>query len=45
MLTSHMAFLTREALENIADTTLQTIGEYEQGRRGRALTHAVTGPA
>jgi hypothetical protein len=34
MITSHQAFLTREALRNIAETTLGSIAEYEQGRRG-----------
>ena len=41
MVTSHMAFLTHEALANIADTTLGNIAEYEAGRRGGALTNAV----
>lgn len=41
MVTSHMAFLTREALGNIAKTTFGNIGEYESGKRGKELTYAV----
>jgi len=41
VVTSHQAFLTNEALANIADTTLANIAEYEQGRRGAELTNAV----
>ena len=41
VITSHQAFLTREALANIADTTLANLGEFEQGRRGKDLTNAV----
>lgn len=32
MITSHQAFLTQEALSNIAETTLQSISDFEQGR-------------
>lgn len=32
LLTSHQAFLTQEALSNIAQTTLQNISDFEQGR-------------
>lgn len=32
LMTSHQAFLTEEALENIATTTLQNISAFEQGR-------------
>jgi D-lactate dehydrogenase len=32
VITSHQAFLTREALQNIASTTLQNITDFEQGR-------------
>src|SRR5262249_42677290 len=39
--TSHQAFLTREALRNIADTTLASISEFESGKRGADLTHAL----
>ena len=38
---SHQAYLTHEALANIADTTLANIAEYSQGKRGADLTHAV----
>jgi D-lactate dehydrogenase len=41
VVTSHQAFLTREAMANIADTTLANIEEYAAGRRGAELTHAV----
>jgi D-lactate dehydrogenase len=41
MVTSHMAFLTSEALANIADTTFDGIAEYQAGKRGAALTNAV----
>jgi D-lactate dehydrogenase len=45
VVTSHQAFLTREALETIAATTLESLAEYQAGRRGADLTHAVpTGP-
>ncbi len=42
LVTSHQAFLTREALANIADTTLQNIREFESGKRLRELTHSVS---
>jgi len=41
LITSHQAFLTREALINIADTTFENIREYELGKRGRELTNGV----
>jgi D-lactate dehydrogenase len=41
VVTSHQAFLTHEALANIADTTLASLDEFVQGRRGAELTHAV----
>ena len=41
VITSHQAFLTNEALENIADTTLSSIEEFAQGKRGPELTYAV----
>ena len=41
MVTSHMAFLTKEALTNIADTTLENIQEYESGKRGDQLTNGI----
>ena len=39
LITSHQAFLTREALGNIAETTLRNISEYESGRQ---LTNEVS---
>jgi D-lactate dehydrogenase len=41
VVTSHQAFLTHEALSNIADTTLQNLGEFSEGKRGAELTNAV----
>ncbi len=41
VVTSHQAFLTREALANIAQTTLANIAEFVAGRRGSELTHSV----
>ncbi len=41
LITSHMAFLTKEALVNIADTTYDNIGEYESGKRGGELANDV----
>jgi D-lactate dehydrogenase len=43
IVTSHQAFLTQEALNNIADITLENIREYELGKRGSALTNRVSG--
>lgn len=40
LLTSHQGFLTREALANIAETTLTSLRAFE---RGEALTHEVEG--
>jgi D-lactate dehydrogenase len=39
LLTSHQGFLTAEALQNIAETTLKNIAEFEDGL---ALSHEVT---
>lgn len=39
VVTSHQAFLTKEALSNIANTTLMNIEEFSQGKRGEALTN------
>lgn len=39
LITSHQAFLTREALANIADTTLGNVRAFERGER---LAHEVT---
>jgi D-lactate dehydrogenase len=44
VITSHQAFLTREALANIAETTLANIAEFERGKRGAELTNAVQAP-
>ncbi|GMQ29702.1 2-hydroxyacid dehydrogenase [Algoriphagus confluentis] len=38
LITGHQAFLTREALDQIAGTTLRNISEYEQGK---ALTNEI----
>jgi D-lactate dehydrogenase len=40
LITSHQGFLTREALANIAETTLASITAFE---RGEPLVHQVTG--
>lgn len=42
IVTSHLAFLTREALTNISDTTVQNILEFEEGKRGKELTNVVS---
>ena len=41
LVTSHQAFLTHEALDNIAETTLDNIGEWLTGLRGVELTNGV----
>lgn len=41
MITSHMAFLTKEALANIAMTTFKNINEYEIGKSGKSLTNSI----
>jgi len=41
VITSHQAFLTREALANIADTTLTNLDEFVQDKRREHLTNAV----
>ena len=41
VVTSHQAFLTHEALANIADTTMMNLEEFAQGKRGAELTNAV----
>jgi len=43
LVTSHQAFLTREALQNIADTTLENIREYELGARLGELPNSLVG--
>lgn len=42
VVTSHMAFLTNEALTNIADTTLDSLAEFASGKRADELTNAVS---
>lgn len=42
IVTSHQAFLTKEALTNIADTTVENILEFEDGKRGKELTNLVS---
>jgi D-lactate dehydrogenase len=44
VITSHQAFLTQEALANIADTTLANLAEFQSGKRGAELTNAVPLP-
>lgn len=41
VVTSHQAFLTKEALTNIADTTLANIAEYQSGKRAGQLSCVV----
>jgi D-lactate dehydrogenase len=41
VVTSHQAFLTHEALSEIAETTLGNLAEFTAGRRGEELTNAV----
>jgi D-lactate dehydrogenase len=41
IITSHQAFLTSEALGNIADTTFDNLVEFAAGARGTALTNIV----
>ncbi len=41
VVTSHQAFLTDEALSNIADTTLENFVEFDAGKRGAGMTNAV----
>ena len=41
VVTSHQAFLTHEALWEIAETTLANLAEFASGRRGLELTNAV----
>lgn len=45
LITSHQAFLTSEALGNIAATTVSNIKEWLEGKRGSDLTNAVLPPA
>ena len=41
LITSHQAFLTREALNKIAEATLNNVREYQEGKRAGALTHGL----
>ncbi|MEK6236653.1 MAG: 2-hydroxyacid dehydrogenase [Planctomycetales bacterium] len=41
VVTSHQAYLTHEALRNIADVTFANLQEFQQGVRGRELTNSV----
>jgi len=41
LITSHQAFLTNEALRDIAQTTLLSITEFEQGKRGSELSFGI----
>jgi D-lactate dehydrogenase len=41
VITSHQGFLTKEALSNIAQTTLQSFSEFIAGRKGNELTYLV----
>lgn len=41
LITAHQAFLTQEALTNIASTTVDNVLEFLDGKRGAELTHAV----
>lgn len=42
VVTSHQAFLTREAMANIAETTLENIDQFCAGLRGADLLHGVS---
>lgn len=42
VVTSHQAFLTREALANIAETTFDSIQEYCEGKRGADMSNLVS---
>ena len=41
IITSHQAFLTKEALKNIAGTTIENIREFELNKRTTQLTNHV----
>jgi D-lactate dehydrogenase len=46
IITGHQAFFTREALENIAATTIKNVTDFEEGRRsGNEVTDPATVPA
>ena len=42
IVTAHQAFLTKEALANIAQTTLDNVEEFLTGKRKQALTNSVS---
>jgi len=44
IITSHQAFLTDEALSNIADTTFDNLEEFASGNRGKFLANVVLPP-
>jgi D-lactate dehydrogenase len=44
LVTSHQGFLTREALSNIAEVTLNNIQEFKDGKRLGELSNAVASP-
>lgn len=41
VITSHQAFLTKEALSNIAQTTLNSFAEFIEGKRGSELRYSI----
>jgi D-lactate dehydrogenase len=41
LVTSHQAFLTKEALTDIATTTVKNIAEFKSGKRGKELTNYI----
>jgi len=41
IMTGHMAFLTNDALINIADVTIKNIMEYESGKQGKEITNGL----
>jgi D-lactate dehydrogenase len=41
IITSHQAFLTQDALANIAEATVENINEYRSGKKGCTLVNAV----
>lgn len=43
VVSSHQAFLTQEALFNIAESTLNSVKEFVGGKKGEQLTNAIKG--
>jgi D-lactate dehydrogenase len=41
IITSHQAFLTKEALANIAETTIENLHEFQLGKRGKELSNFI----